>query len=189
MSRQTDLAFEDMGVLKDAMDKRADALFGKAWDSSFPNLKLAMATTVLARNMECWLEQLKGHVVAGTSRKVWLASFPTLLKAVKYMADASAESIRRSARSSALVNSASRALWLKTWSGDSASKVKLCGIPFYRRSDVWARIRVLDRMADKKKAFPQKKKGVQQRKTFHPFQQAHKERSDPENTLESSKKQ
>lgn len=34
------------------------------------------------------------------------------------------------ARSTALTNSAKRALWLKTWSVDTASKSKLCGIPF-----------------------------------------------------------
>lgn len=62
-----------------------------------------MATTVVARNVECWLEQLKGHVAAGTSRKDLLKSFPALLRAVIYMADASAESTRMSARSSALV--------------------------------------------------------------------------------------
>lgn len=83
-----------------AMDKKVDGLLKKGWDSSLANLKPAMAATVVARNMECWLDQLKNHVVAGTSRKVLLESFPTLLKAVKYMADATAESIRMSARSS-----------------------------------------------------------------------------------------
>lgn len=177
VSRKTDLAFEDMGILKDAMDKRADGLLKKAWDSSLANLKPAMAATVVARNLECWLEQLKNHVVAGTSRKDLLESFPTLLKAVKYMADASAESIRMSARSSALVNSARRALWLKTWSGDSASKVKLCGIPFSGDLMFGPELEtVLDRTADKKKAFPQKKKTVQQRKNFRPFRQTDKEK-------------
>lgn len=46
------------------------------------------------------------------------------------MADTSAESVKMAARSSALVNSARRAIWLKTWTGDTASKVKLCGLPF-----------------------------------------------------------
>lgn len=46
-----------------------------------------------------------------------------------YIADASTESVRMSAKSSALANSAKRALWLKTWQGDSAFKVKSCGIP------------------------------------------------------------
>lgn len=53
-----------------------------------------MASTIVAINFECWVEQVKGHVVAITSSKDLLEFFPTLLKAVKYMADTSAESIR-----------------------------------------------------------------------------------------------
>lgn len=49
-----------MGVLKDAMDKRADSLLRKAWDSSLSNWKLAMASTVVARNREYWVDELKG---------------------------------------------------------------------------------------------------------------------------------
>lgn len=81
-----------------------------------------------------------------------------------------------SARSSAL-NSVRRALWLKTWSGDSTLKVK-CGIPF-TGDLLFGQELDLDRMADMK-AFPQK---VVQQRNFHPFQQAHKEKSDSK-TLE-----
>ena len=58
VSRRTDLAFEDMGILKDPMDKRADSLLKKAWDSTSLSLKPAMASTVVARNLECWVEKL-----------------------------------------------------------------------------------------------------------------------------------
>lgn len=78
VSRCTYLAFEDMGVLKDAMDKRVDSL--KALGSTLSNLKPAMASTVVARNIGCWLVQLKEHVEAGTSRKDLLESFPLLFK-------------------------------------------------------------------------------------------------------------
>lgn len=37
VSRNTDLAFEDMGIPKNAMDKRADSLLKKAWDSTLTN--------------------------------------------------------------------------------------------------------------------------------------------------------
>lgn len=52
VSRNTDLAFEDIGVLKNYMDTRAESLLKKAWDSKFANLKPAMASTVVARNLE-----------------------------------------------------------------------------------------------------------------------------------------
>lgn len=170
VSRQTDLAFEDMGVLADPMDRRMDSLLKKSWDSSQGNLKPAMAVTVVARNMEYWLTQIKAHIEAGTPKETILASFPMLLKGVAYIADASAESVRMSARSSALTNSARRALWLKTWQGDSASKVKLCGIPLTGDLLFGPGLEtVLDRTADKKKAFPIKKKfGEQAKRKFRP---------------------
>ena len=178
VSRRTDLAFEDMGVLKDAMDKRADSLLKKAWDSTSTSLKPAMAATVVARNLECWVEKLKNHVEAGTPRKDLLESFPLILKAIKYLADASAESIKMAARSAALVNSVRRAVWLKTWSGDTPSKVKLCGLPFSGDLLFGQDLeKVLDRTADKKKAFPPKK-GQNLKKNFRPFQQSHKNKEE-----------
>lgn len=90
-----------MGMLKDAMDKRADSPLKKEWASTSASLKPAMASTVVARNLECWVEKLKSHVEAGTSWKDLLESFTLILKALKYMVDASAESVNMSARSSA----------------------------------------------------------------------------------------
>lgn len=54
VSRNTNLAFEDMGILRDTMDKRVNYLFKKAWDSTIVNLKPAMASLVVARNLEHW---------------------------------------------------------------------------------------------------------------------------------------
>lgn len=176
VSRRMELAFEDMGVLKDTMDKRADSLLKKAWDSTFASIKPAMASTVVARNLECWIETLKRHVEACTSRKELLESFPLMLKAVKYMADALAESVKMSVSSSALVNSARRAIWLKTWTGDTASKIKLCGLPFSGELLFGPNLEsVLDRTADKKKAFPPKKKQPL-KNNFRAVQQPHKNR-------------
>ncbi|XP_073476117.1 lamina-associated polypeptide 2, isoforms alpha/zeta-like [Aquarana catesbeiana] len=130
VSRSTDLSFEDMGVLKDPMDKRMDLLLNRSWQSIMSNLKPAMATTCVARNLEYWVNQLRSHIVADSPKQEILDSFPTLISAVAYIVGASAEAIKMSARSAALTNDARRALWLKTWPGDTASKNQLCGIPF-----------------------------------------------------------
>ncbi|PIO30776.1 hypothetical protein AB205_0160780, partial [Aquarana catesbeiana] len=165
VSRKTDLAFEDMGVLADPIDKRMDSLLKKTWDSSLGNLKPAMAVTVVVHNMEHWLTHIKAHIEAGTAKETILSSFPMLLKGVAYIADASAESVRMSAGSSALANSVNRALWLKNWQGDNALKIKLAEPLSWEDLlfglDLEA---VLDRTADKKKAFPLKKKLWQQSK-------------------------
>ena len=72
-----------------------------------------------------------------------------------------------SARSAALANSARRALWLKTWPGDAASKNKLCGIPFSGDLLFGPELdSILDRTADKKRSFPVKRKRQPPRRFF-----------------------
>lgn len=85
ISHRTDLASKDMGILKDAMDIRGFP--PQTWDSTSSSLKPAMASTVVARNLECWSKKLKGHVEAGTLRKNVLKFFPLILIAIKYMTD------------------------------------------------------------------------------------------------------
>lgn len=58
--------------------------------------------TVVARNMEFWFTQIQAHTEGGTPKEQILSSFPTLLKGISSFADASAESLRMAARSSAL---------------------------------------------------------------------------------------
>lgn len=147
VARNTDLAFEDMGALSDLMDKRMDLPL-KTWEYYIGNLKLTMAVMVVAYYLEYYLTQIKVHIEAGRAKDTNLTSFP--MRDVLYNANDSAESVRMSTRSSALANSARRVLWLKTWQGDSAPKVKLCGIPL--TGDLLFDTglgAILDRMADK----------------------------------------
>ncbi|XP_040195610.1 cactin-like [Rana temporaria] len=94
-----------MGILKDPMDKRMDQQLKRAWQSIMGNLKPAMATTCVSRNMEYCLTQIKAHIMADSPKQEILDSFSTLSAAVAYVSDASAESIRMTARSTALTNS------------------------------------------------------------------------------------
>ena len=146
------------------------------------NLKPALASTCVARNLEEWLTQIQTHLLAGTSREEILKSFPLLFSAVGFLADSSAESARMTARTSALVNSARRSVWLKTWSGDAASKLRLCGLPLTGEHLFGPGLQeALERTADRKKAFPEKKKRTG-RKIFRgqnkglPWQQGPKEK-------------
>lgn len=99
-----------------------------------------------------------------------MLSLRTVLRGVTYIADAPSESVRMSARTAALANSARRALWLKTGLGNGASKVKLCGIPLTGDLLFGPGLEaVLDRTVDKYKYFPVKRKPpVQTKKGFRP---------------------
>lgn len=133
------------------MDKQMDLLLKRSWQSIMSNLKPAMATTCVARNLEYWENQLKAHVLADSPKQEIWDFFTTLSSAVASMADASVEAIRMSARSAALTN---LIVWLKTWPGD-VRKSKLFGISFSDDLLLGPDLdTILDRTADRKKSFP-----------------------------------
>lgn len=72
-------AFEDMGSLLDAMDKKMELFsFKRALDSNMANLKPTLSTTCVARNPEFWQTQLKCHLETGSSREFVVDSFSLL---------------------------------------------------------------------------------------------------------------
>lgn len=78
-----------------------------------------------------------------------------LKKAAAFLADASSDSIRLSARAAALSNTARRALWLKNWRGDVNFKSKLCAIPCEGEFQFGSVLdEILERAGDKGKVFP-----------------------------------
>ncbi|XP_044127503.1 lamina-associated polypeptide 2-like [Bufo gargarizans] len=156
VNKKTSLPFEDASQLKDSMDRKADSLLRKSWEASMFNVKTNIAATSVARSMFLWLGELETHIKDRASREQILESLPLLKSATAFLADASAESVRFSARDAALSNAARRALWMKCWSGDKTSKLKLCSIPFsgeYVFGPVLDKI--LEKAADKKKGFPE----------------------------------
>ncbi|XP_071997340.1 uncharacterized protein [Engystomops pustulosus] len=156
MTKKTDLPFEDATQLKDPLDRKADSLLKKSWECSMLNLKSNIATTSVARTLFHWVMELEKHVRDGTPRELLLNTFPTLKAATAFIADASAEGVRISAKEGALSNSVRRSLWLRQWSGDFRSKSKLCGIPFKGEYVFGPELdTILERAADKKKGFPE----------------------------------
>lgn len=114
VSKKSLLAFEDMGNLQDPLDRRMEVYLKRAWYSTMLNLKPALATTCVARNLEFWLSQLQAHLESGSPREALVECLPIIFKAVAFIADASAESVQMSGSSSALVKCARRAFWLKS---------------------------------------------------------------------------
>lgn len=113
-----------------------------------------IAATSVARAMGLWFNQLERK----TSGEEILEFLPLLKMTTAFMADTSAESIHFAPRSGTLMNTARRALLLKTWTGDMASMNKLCEIPFFG-SYVFGSVldTILKGATDKKKGFPEDK--------------------------------
>ncbi|XP_071973234.1 lamina-associated polypeptide 2, isoforms alpha/zeta-like [Engystomops pustulosus] len=153
--KKTDLPFEDSAQLKDPLDRKSDALLKRAWETSSLNIKTNIASTSVARTLYFWLSELESHLVNKTSRDSIIESLPLLKSATAFLADASAEALRFSAKEAALTNSVRRSLWLKQWGGDTKSKSMLCGIPFQGEFLFGSELdSILENAADRKKGFP-----------------------------------
>ncbi|XP_077148995.1 lamina-associated polypeptide 2, isoforms alpha/zeta-like [Ranitomeya variabilis] len=175
VSKRTAIPFEDSSNLKEPMDRKADGLLKRAWESSAAVIRTNIAATSVARSMHLWLDDLKEQLLAKTPRESLVNAIPLLKLATGFLADATAESVRFTARGQSLSNAARRAIWLKSWSGDVHSKNKLCSIPF-SGGRVFGPILddILEKASDEKKGFPEEKK-----KKFQPFRRPYySQRSD-----------
>ncbi|CAN2388502.1 hypothetical protein PRIEUP_LOCUS16448 [Pristimantis euphronides] len=140
------------------MDRNADGLLKRVWDSAANIINTNIAATSVARSMFRWIDQLEDQLRAKVPREEIINALPLLKMATGFMADASDESVRFAAKNGALSNSARRALWLRTWSGDTLSKNKLCSIPF-SGAYVFGPVldEILEKAVDKKRGFPQER--------------------------------
>ncbi|XP_040278053.1 uncharacterized protein LOC120993641 [Bufo bufo] len=126
ISKKSALPFEDMGFLRDPLDKRIDSSLKNLWESSAAAFRPSIAATVVARSMSLWLDRLEGQIRDKCPREQLLASMPTFQKATDFIADVAVDAVRLEARAASLSNSARRALWLKNWKGgDMPSKLRL----------------------------------------------------------------
>ncbi|XP_077125138.1 uncharacterized protein LOC143818346 [Ranitomeya variabilis] len=154
-SKKFALPFEDMGTLKDPLDKKADTFLKGAWESAGGSLRPAVAATCTSRSLMVWVDQLESQIKDGSPRSKLLDSIPAIRAAAAFLADSSADSVRLTSKAAALSNAARRTLWLKSWPGDLQTKLKLCSIPcegnflFGETLDD-----ILQKAGDKKKGFP-----------------------------------
>ncbi|XP_077136795.1 uncharacterized protein LOC143793619 [Ranitomeya variabilis] len=154
-SKKFALPFEDMGTLKDPMDKKAEVFLKNSWEAAGGGLKPAVAATCTARALMVWLEHLDSQLKGKVSRDTIQKSVSVMKGAAAFLADASVDSARLAARAAAFSNAARRALWLKCWPGDLQTKTKLCSIPCEGEFLFGTTLDdILEKAEDKKKSFP-----------------------------------
>ncbi|XP_068091949.1 uncharacterized protein [Hyperolius riggenbachi] len=173
MNRENELAFEDLGFLKDPADKKIDLSLKKAYTAAVTNFKPAAATTCVSRTTLLWIERVEELVKTDAPKKDILEALSVVKKSNNYVTDASTESLRVTAKTTALVNNARRNLWLKTWDGSQSSKSKACNLPFTGDLLFGPQLQeVLEKTASRKLSFPKKKKFKPNRPFFRRNNQA-----------------
>ncbi|XP_077151067.1 lamina-associated polypeptide 2, isoforms alpha/zeta-like [Ranitomeya variabilis] len=154
-SKKSLLPVEDSGSLQDPLDRKADTLLKRAWESCTGAFRPAISATCTARSMLVWLNDLEEGLKSGLSRDRLISSIPLIRGATAFLADSSADSIRLAAKSAGLTNAARRALWLKGWKGDPQTKSKLCGLPCQGEYLFGTKLdEILTKAGERKKGFP-----------------------------------
>ncbi|XP_069615747.1 lamina-associated polypeptide 2, isoforms alpha/zeta-like [Ranitomeya imitator] len=184
--KNSSLPFEDLGNLKDPLDRKADVFLKGAWETSAGSLRPAVAATCTARSLMVWLGHLEDQLKDKVPRSEILSSMPMIQDAAAFLSDASADSVRLAARSSALSNAARRALWIKCWPGDLQARSRLCGIPC-EGVHLFGPVldELLEKAGDSKKRFPLLRKPFYRRDYSRGW--SYRRRSDREPNRDSSR--
>lgn len=99
VSRRSSLPFDDSGSLHEPLDKKQDNFLKKAWEAATGGFKPNIAATCVARSLVIWLEELEDHIKNKTPRETLMASLPTLKNAATFLAEASTDALKLSAKS------------------------------------------------------------------------------------------
>ncbi|XP_073406447.1 uncharacterized protein [Dendrobates tinctorius] len=94
VTKKTAIPFEDSSGLRDPMDRKADVLLKRTWETSAALIRANIAATSVARSMFLWMGQLEEHLTNKTPRSEILASLPVMKSATAFLSDTSAESVR-----------------------------------------------------------------------------------------------
>ncbi|XP_068133606.1 lamina-associated polypeptide 2, isoforms alpha/zeta-like [Hyperolius riggenbachi] len=158
VNKDDELAFEDLGHLKDQSDKKIEYALKRLWPAICANFRPSAATTCVARMLALWMQQLEDNINKGAPKDQIISSMTVMHKAIAYIIDAASESIRLTAKAAGISNVARRNLWIKTWHGSMASKNRVCAIPVVGDTLFGPELdEVLERTANKKKSFPKKR--------------------------------
>lgn len=120
----------DGSSISDLVDKRIEQVLRNNFLFSATAMRPCMASAWASRASLTLLEKIKRGVQQGHSQKDLMESIESLCLLADFSRQAALDSIRLSGVASATSNTARRLIWLKQWSGDTASKKLLTDFPF-----------------------------------------------------------
>ncbi|XP_041436207.1 lamina-associated polypeptide 2-like [Xenopus laevis] len=130
LSRKTALPIDDVSALKQPMERRMETELKKLYMMTGAMLRPAVSLVSVIKALSMWIEDLVQRTREGEPREKILAALEDLRLATSFCLGAAGDLTRLSARSMASSVVARRALWLKYWFADTASKNALCRLPF-----------------------------------------------------------
>lgn len=128
--RHVTLPLEDTVSFKDGLERKIDTDLKRIYITAGMACKPALALAALSKAMESWTDDV-GAALGSVSEDLFKRSPVHELKlASVFLGEASIDIIRLVARVMLSSVTAKRALWLRPWVADPASKQAWCRIPF-----------------------------------------------------------
>ncbi|XP_041441257.1 lamina-associated polypeptide 2-like [Xenopus laevis] len=126
LSKNTTLPTED-AAFKDPMDKKMEASLRKGYTHATAILRPAVASAGLARTARFWCQELLHKPLPPEELQEELQR---LSSALAFLSDAAMDTVKLAAKTSVDTTVARRALWLRQWTGDTASKTRLINLKY-----------------------------------------------------------
>lgn len=130
LARHVTLPIEDAVTFRDVLDRKVDTDLKRAYLFAGGACRPAVALAAVGKAISSWSSATARLVTEGADQEQITKALQELSLAGDFVAEASVDTIRSTSRSMLASVMARRALWLKPWSADPASKSNWCRIPY-----------------------------------------------------------
>lgn len=130
LAKNVTLPMEDSTSFKDPLDRRIDADLRKTYQLAGGACRPAIALASVSSAVKVWTENIEVAIREDVPKEDIIKALDELKLSADFIGEAAIDSMRYSARAMLHAVMAKRALWLKPWAADAASKQNWCKIPY-----------------------------------------------------------
>ncbi|XP_031758489.1 lamina-associated polypeptide 2, isoforms alpha/zeta-like [Xenopus tropicalis] len=130
LSKKTALPIDDISALKHPMDRRMETELKKLFITAGAACKPSVSIVSVSKAISIWADNIEQAVLEDSPREKIAQALLDLKKAAEFCLEAAIDLSRLSARNLMYSVAARRALWLRSWYADTASKNTLCKLPY-----------------------------------------------------------
>ena len=130
LAKHVTLPLDDAVSFKDPLDRKIDLDLKRIFVTAGAACKPVMALATMSKAMEVWVSDIESKLGSLSEEAVESSPIHELKLASVFLGEASIDVLRLLSRSMLSSVTAKRALWLRPWIADPASKQAWCKIPF-----------------------------------------------------------
>ncbi|XP_068105319.1 solute carrier family 2, facilitated glucose transporter member 6 isoform X2 [Hyperolius riggenbachi] len=130
LAKHVTLPMDDSVSFKDPLERRIDADLKKIYMNAGGSCRSGVALTSLAKAIKVWTQNVEEAVRSGVEKEQIISALQDFKITADFVGEVGIDSVRASARAMLFSTTARRAMWLRPWSADLASKQNWVKIPY-----------------------------------------------------------